>query len=132
MLSTSCGYICVSDLVEKCPRKYVLFLLLSNQFIASLPLLFPSLLLLPPSSPSPSLSSLPPLTLQLGYEHLLRGEVREALQTYKKAFNLDETSIPALAGIIHCQLLEGQVAEAEQQLEFLAEVSVCVCLIMVP
>jgi len=27
-----------------------------------------------------------------------------------------------LAGIIHCQLLEGQVTEAEQQLEFLAEV----------
>ena len=27
--------------------------------------------------------------------------MKEALQTYKKAFNLDETSVPALAGIIH-------------------------------
>ena len=35
---------------------------------------------------------------------------------------MDETSIVALAGVIHCQILEGQVGEAEQQLEFLAEV----------
>lgn len=36
---------------------------------------------------------------------------------------MDETSLPALGGIIHCQLIEGHVGEAEQQLEFLAEVS---------
>ena len=36
---------------------------------------------------------------------------------------MDETSLPALGGIIHCQLIEGQLGEAEQQLDFLAEVS---------
>ena len=65
----------------------------------------------------------PSLTcLQLAYERLINGQVREALQTYKKAFNQDETSVAALAGIIHCQILDGQLSEAEQQLEFLAEV----------
>ena len=36
---------------------------------------------------------------------------------------MDETSLPALGGIIHSQLMEGQLGEAEQQLDFLAEVS---------
>ena len=53
---------------------------------------------------------------QLAYQLLLRSLVKEALQTYKNAFNLDETSVPALAGIIHCQIVEGQLGEAEQQL----------------
>jgi hypothetical protein len=35
---------------------------------------------------------------------------------------LDETSVTALTGVIHCQLLEGQLEEAEQQLEFLTEI----------
>ena len=34
---------------------------------------------------------------------------------------MDETSVPALTGLIHCQILEGHFAEAEQQLEFLNE-----------
>eukprot|EP00731_Ephydatia_muelleri_P012850 Em0007g160a len=44
----------------------------------------------------------------------LRGTVpvKEALQIYKKAFNLDETSVPVLAGKIHCQIVEGQLGEA--------------------
>ena len=41
---------------------------------------------------------------------------------YKKAMTTDNTSVMALAGIIFCQILEGHIAEAEQQLEFLAEV----------
>lgn len=32
------------------------------------------------------------------YQTLLHGKVKEALQEYKKAFNLDETSVPALSG----------------------------------
>lgn len=51
----------------------------------------------------------------------MNGMVRESLQSYKRAFNLDETSVPALAGIIYCQIVDGQLSEAEQQLEFLAE-----------
>ena len=54
---------------------------------------------------------------------MLNGQLKESLKTYRKAFNMDETSLPALGGIIHCQLIEGQISEAEQQLEFLAEVS---------
>ena len=59
---------------------------------------------------------------QQAYQTGLQGRVREALQSYQKAFNLDETSIKALSGIIHCQVALGQLTEAEQQLEFLAEV----------
>ena len=59
---------------------------------------------------------------QLGYQLLLNGQLNESLKTYRKAFHMDETSLPALGGIIHCQLAEGHVTEAEQQLEFLAEV----------
>lgn len=35
---------------------------------------------------------------------------------------IDETSVAALNGIIHCQLLDGQLEEAEQQLELLNEI----------
>ena len=63
--------------------------------------------------------------IQLGYQLLLNGQVKESLKTYRKAFNMDDTSLPALGGIIHCQLIEGHITEAEQQLEFLAEVSAC-------
>lgn len=59
---------------------------------------------------------------ELAYQHRLNGQLKESLQTYRKAFNQDETSVSALAGIIYCQLVDGQLAEAEQQLEFLNEV----------
>ena len=52
----------------------------------------------------------------------MKGDLKEALIHYKKALNTDESSVVALAGIILCQILEGRLAEAEQQLEFLAEV----------
>jgi tetratricopeptide repeat protein 21B len=35
---------------------------------------------------------------------------------------LDETSVQALTGIIRCQLIEDQIDEAAQQLEFLNEI----------
>jgi tetratricopeptide repeat protein 21B len=63
-----------------------------------------------------------PYVTEAGYQWLLRGSVKEALATYQKAFTMDETSVEALAGIIHCQILQGQLEEAEQQLEFLNEV----------
>ncbi len=72
-----------------------------------------------PLSLSPSSSLVP----QLANQQRMKGQVRESLQSYKRAFNVDETSIPALAGIIHCQIIDGQLSEAEQQLEFLAEVN---------
>lgn len=45
---------------------------------------------------------------------------------YKKAMSTDESSVAALAGIIFCQILEGHISDAEQQLEFLAEVGMYV------
>ncbi|XP_074652535.1 tetratricopeptide repeat protein 21B-like [Tubulanus polymorphus] len=59
---------------------------------------------------------------ELGYELLLQGRVKDAMKCYKNAMKLDETSVAALTGIIHCQLLEDQLEDAAQQLEFLNEI----------
>ncbi|XP_069472384.1 tetratricopeptide repeat protein 21B [Ambystoma mexicanum] len=59
---------------------------------------------------------------ELGYQMILQGKVKEALKCYKTAMTLDETSVSALTGIIRCQLIEGQLQEADQQLEFLTEI----------
>ncbi|KAK1171978.1 tetratricopeptide repeat protein 21B-like isoform X1 [Acipenser oxyrinchus oxyrinchus] len=62
------------------------------------------------------------IATEVGYLLTLQGNIREAAKWYSNAVNLDGNSLPALAGIIRCQLLEGQLVEAEQQLEFLREV----------
>uniref|UniRef100_A0A8C3VGA4 Tetratricopeptide repeat protein 21B n=1 Tax=Catharus ustulatus TaxID=91951 RepID=A0A8C3VGA4_CATUS len=59
---------------------------------------------------------------ELGYQMILQGKVKEALKWYKTAMTLDETSVSALTGIIRCQLIQGQLEDAEQQLEFLNEI----------
>ncbi|KAK2509919.1 hypothetical protein MC885_009975 [Smutsia gigantea] len=59
---------------------------------------------------------------ELGYQMILQGKTKEALKWYKTAMSLDETSIYALVGFIRCQLTEGQVQDADQQLEFLSEI----------
>ncbi|XP_070546763.1 tetratricopeptide repeat protein 21B-like [Ptychodera flava] len=59
---------------------------------------------------------------EAGYEMLLQGKARDAMKCYRNAMKLDETSVPALTGIIKCQLIEGQLDDAEQQLEFLNEI----------
>ncbi|XP_062519917.1 tetratricopeptide repeat protein 21B-like isoform X2 [Corticium candelabrum] len=60
------------------------------------------------------------------YELMLLQQVKEAVKAYRAAMKLDETSVVALTGVIHCQLLEGQLEDAEQQLEFLQEVQASV------
>ncbi len=60
--------------------------------------------------------------LQVGYQCLLRGKVKDAHRYYKTATKLDETSVIALSGIIACQLREGQLEVAKEQLDFLQEV----------
>ncbi|XP_066301202.1 tetratricopeptide repeat protein 21B-like [Branchiostoma lanceolatum] len=62
------------------------------------------------------------IATELGYEFLLQGKIREAVKCYRNAMKLDETSVAALTGIIKCQLLDGQLEDAEQQLEFLNEI----------
>nr|XP_058908371.1 tetratricopeptide repeat protein 21B isoform X5 [Kogia breviceps] len=59
---------------------------------------------------------------ELGYQMILQGKVKEALKWYKTAMTLDETSVSALIGFIQCQLIEGQLQDADQQLEFLSEI----------
>ncbi|XP_069791436.1 tetratricopeptide repeat protein 21B isoform X2 [Narcine bancroftii] len=59
---------------------------------------------------------------ELGYQMILQGKTKEAIKWYKTAMSLDETSIPAVTGIIRCQLIEGQLEDAEQQLDFLSEI----------
>ncbi|XP_053925201.1 tetratricopeptide repeat protein 21B isoform X2 [Cuculus canorus] len=59
---------------------------------------------------------------ELGYQMILQGKVKEALKWYNTAMTLDETSVSALTGIIRCQLIQGQLEDAEQQLEFLNEI----------
>uniref|UniRef100_A0A6I8PAD8 Tetratricopeptide repeat domain 21B n=1 Tax=Ornithorhynchus anatinus TaxID=9258 RepID=A0A6I8PAD8_ORNAN len=62
------------------------------------------------------------IATELGYQMILQGKVKEALKWYETAMTLDETSVSALIGIIRCQLLEGQLQDADQQLEFLNEI----------
>uniref|UniRef100_A0A673TMP0 Tetratricopeptide repeat domain 21A n=1 Tax=Suricata suricatta TaxID=37032 RepID=A0A673TMP0_SURSU len=59
---------------------------------------------------------------ELGYLFVLQDQVKEASLWYSEAMKLDESSVAALTGIIWCQILEGHLEEAEQQLEFLKEV----------
>ncbi len=55
---------------------------------------------------------------------VLGGEEKEALKTYRQATALDQSSVAALTGVILCQILENQLEEASQQLEFLNEIQV--------
>ncbi|XP_043833873.1 tetratricopeptide repeat protein 21A isoform X1 [Dromiciops gliroides] len=59
---------------------------------------------------------------ELGYQLILQDRAKDASLWYTEAMKLDESSIAALTGIIWCQILEGNLEEAEQQLEFLKEV----------
>ncbi|XP_061827685.1 tetratricopeptide repeat protein 21B [Nerophis lumbriciformis] len=62
------------------------------------------------------------IATELGYLMVLLGKIKEAMKWYKTAMTLDETSLPALTGIIRCQLMEGRLEDADQQLEFLTEI----------
>jgi len=55
-----------------------------------------------------------------GYQYRLMGNYGMALDTYKDASRIDESNVEASYGMIYCQLMQGQVEDAEQQLEFLS------------
>ncbi|XP_063424970.1 tetratricopeptide repeat protein 21B-like [Mytilus trossulus] len=59
---------------------------------------------------------------ELGFQLLLQGKAKDAMNCYRNAMKIDETSVTALTGIIRCQLLENQLDDAAQQLEFLNEI----------
>jgi hypothetical protein len=51
------------------------------------------------------------------YQQCLLGEFAAASESYRQASKLDESNVSALAGMIYCQICEGQYEDAEQQLE---------------
>ncbi|XP_071507875.1 tetratricopeptide repeat protein 21B-like [Diadema antillarum] len=57
-----------------------------------------------------------------GYQQMMQGKNRDAVKAYRTAMKLDETSVVALTGIIRYQLHDGQLDDAEQQLDFLGEI----------
>ena len=48
--------------------------------------------------------------------------IYKAEQTFHDAVAKDETDVRALYGIIHCRVQEGNLDDAEEQLEFLSEI----------
>jgi len=63
---------------------------------------------------------------ELGYQQMLQGQLQKAEQTFHEAVAKDETDVRALYGIIHCHIQEGNLDDAEEQLEFLSEIQVSV------
>uniref|UniRef100_A0A8C5LIB4 Tetratricopeptide repeat protein 21B n=1 Tax=Jaculus jaculus TaxID=51337 RepID=A0A8C5LIB4_JACJA len=64
---------------------------------------------------------LPEIATELGYQMIFQGKAKEAWNWYKTAMALNETNISAVIGLIRCQLMEGQLQDADQQLEFFSE-----------
>uniref|UniRef100_A0A1I8J5Y6 Tetratricopeptide repeat protein 21B n=1 Tax=Macrostomum lignano TaxID=282301 RepID=A0A1I8J5Y6_9PLAT len=59
---------------------------------------------------------------RMGHQLLMQGKVRDAIKTFRRALDQDESSVTALQGIIRCQLAEDLLQEAASQLDFLKEV----------
>ncbi|KAH9505252.1 Tetratricopeptide repeat protein 21B [Bulinus truncatus] len=59
---------------------------------------------------------------EMGCQLTLRKDKRCHEESLRLQMQLDETSVAALTGIINCQLLQGHIEEAAQQLEFLNEI----------
>ncbi|EGD75688.1 hypothetical protein PTSG_12640 [Salpingoeca rosetta] len=59
---------------------------------------------------------------EMAHQQLMRDHQGAAHKLYKKAMQLDESSVGALHGIIHCQILIGQLDDAQTQLDFLSEI----------
>ncbi|KAM5158028.1 tetratricopeptide repeat protein 21A [Mantella aurantiaca] len=62
------------------------------------------------------------LAADLGKLHMYQGNVSEAMNWYSAAMKLDVNHVEALTGIIWCQILQNNLEDAEQQLDFLREV----------
>eukprot|EP00931_Biecheleriopsis_adriatica_P087453 TRINITY_DN61918_c0_g1_i1.p1 TRINITY_DN61918_c0_g1~~TRINITY_DN61918_c0_g1_i1.p1 ORF type:complete len:1362 (+),score=379.50 TRINITY_DN61918_c0_g1_i1:247-4086(+) len=63
---------------------------------------------------------------ELGYQQMLQGDLQKAEQTFHAAVAKDETDVRALYGIINCRVQEGNLDDAEEQLEFLSEIQISV------
>ncbi|UYV83543.1 TTC21B [Cordylochernes scorpioides] len=71
-------------------------------------------------------SSLDPTNLnyasELGFQALLADRYKESIEYYTIANKFNESSVSCLVGIILCQVLQGQLEAATQQLELLKEI----------
>ena len=63
---------------------------------------------------------------ELGQQQILLGELSNAERSFHSAVERDETDVLALYGIIHRRIQEGNLEDAEEQLEFLNEIQVSV------
>ncbi|RKO88575.1 hypothetical protein BDK51DRAFT_26131 [Blyttiomyces helicus] len=59
---------------------------------------------------------------ELGYIHLLMGNITRARESYLAAVQLDAHNVHAVEGVIRCQLYNGQFDNAEEQLEMFKEI----------
>lgn len=59
---------------------------------------------------------------EAAYQLSLQGKLKDSLKYYRQAMKIDESSIQALTGIIQCQIVQDQLDEAQQQLEFFKEI----------
>ncbi|KAK2854581.1 hypothetical protein Q7C36_006450 [Tachysurus vachellii] len=55
---------------------------------------------------------------ELGYLLTLQHKYKEAHKFYTKVLNVDTESVDAISGMIRCELMDGQVEKAAEQLEF--------------
>lgn len=60
---------------------------------------------------------------ELANQQSMLGDYKSALETYRTAAQNDESNILALYGMIHCQILCGDLDDAKQQLDVISSVS---------
>ena len=58
-----------------------------------------------------------------GYQLMLLDDFAQASLCFQEASKLDEGNIAPLGGLIKCKIMQGNLREAQQELEFLAEIS---------
>jgi len=60
---------------------------------------------------------------ELAHEKSMLGDYAGAMEMYRDAGRSDETNLAALYGTIYCQVMTGELEDAEQQLEFITAIS---------
>jgi tetratricopeptide repeat protein 21B len=56
---------------------------------------------------------------ELGHQNLMSGNTTVAMECFRQASRLDQASVTPLHGMIRCQIADGLLEDAEQQMEFL-------------
>ncbi|XP_012284222.1 tetratricopeptide repeat protein 21B isoform X2 [Orussus abietinus] len=65
------------------------------------------------------------LMVELGNQYVFLGKIKDAEHWYRSTVRIDESSIAALMGLAHCQLMDtspGAIDLARQQIDFLVEI----------